>query len=280
MRVYLSADIEGCTGLVSWSQCGRPNSSYYDFAFARRMMTHDVNAAIRAVKAMGGSVVVKDSHGNSKNLLIDELEPETELISGHGAGADGMMMGIGDEPFDAALLIGYHARAGAKGAIMEHTITGGIHRLRINGVEHGEIGLAMGVAALYSVPVVAISSDAAGCDEFTAYKTGGAAAETKVGYGRYMGKLWHPKDTSEVIFQAVQAGLKNRSKVKLFPIDGPHVVEIEFNRQEEANTVAKLQGFTQVDGYTVRAERRNFREAHTAIWNAVAMSGAGADSGN
>lgn len=280
MRVYISADIEGCTGLVSWSQCGRPNGSHYDFAFARRMMTHDVNAAIRAARDLGATVVVKDSHGNSKNLLIDELEAGTELVSGHGTGSDGMMMGLGDEKFDAALLIGYHARAGAKGGIMEHTITGGIHRLKINGVEHGEMGLSMGVAALYGVPVVAVSSDTAGCDEFTAYKTGGVAAETKTGYGRYMGRLWHPTDTADVIYQAVQVGLKNRQKVRPLAFEGRLKVEIEFNRQEEANTVAKLQGFTQTDGYTVVTERANYREAHTAIWNAVGMSGIGRESGD
>ena len=26
MKVYISADIEGISGIVSWSQCGRPNS--------------------------------------------------------------------------------------------------------------------------------------------------------------------------------------------------------------------------------------------------------------
>ncbi|MFN8852167.1 MAG: M55 family metallopeptidase, partial [Armatimonadota bacterium] len=47
MRVYISADIEGVTGVVSWKQCGSPSGEHYDWAFARRMMTHDVNAAIR-----------------------------------------------------------------------------------------------------------------------------------------------------------------------------------------------------------------------------------------
>ena len=45
---------------------------HYDYAFARRMMTHDVNAAIRGARAAGATeVVVKDSHNNSKNLLLD-----------------------------------------------------------------------------------------------------------------------------------------------------------------------------------------------------------------
>ena len=96
MKVYISADIEGITGLVSWSHCGRGDSQRWDFPFARRMMTHDVNAAIRGAKAAGASeIVIKDSHGNSKNLLIDELEPGVRLVSGHGSGIDGMMQAHG-----------------------------------------------------------------------------------------------------------------------------------------------------------------------------------------
>src|SRR5687768_14334167 len=97
MKVYISADIEGITGLVSWSQCSRPDGSSYDYQFARRMMTHDVNAAVRGARAAGATeVVIKDSHGNSKNLLIDGLEPGVQLVSGHGSGTDGMMEGIDD----------------------------------------------------------------------------------------------------------------------------------------------------------------------------------------
>src|SRR5277367_1350336 len=108
MRVYISADIEGITGLVSWSQCSRPDGNSYDYPFARRMMTHDVNAAVRGARKGGATdIVIKDSHGNSKNLLIDELESGVHLVSGHGCGIDGMMEGI-DAAFDAAMLVGYH----------------------------------------------------------------------------------------------------------------------------------------------------------------------------
>ena len=68
-------------------------------------MTHDINAAIRGCKAAGATeIVIKDSHGNSKNLSIDELEPGVRLISGHGAGIDGMMQGrpASSEPHNGA----------------------------------------------------------------------------------------------------------------------------------------------------------------------------------
>src|SRR2546423_11223673 len=104
MRIFISGDIEGITGIVSWSQCGKPSSDNYDFPFARRMYTHDINAAIRGAKTGGATqVVVNDGHHTGKNLLIDELEGGTELISGYGSGIDGMMDGV-DVRFDAAML--------------------------------------------------------------------------------------------------------------------------------------------------------------------------------
>lgn len=101
MKVFISVDIEGATGITSFSQCSRPDSAYFDYPFARRMLTHDVNAAIRGLRSAGATrIVVKDSHATCKNLLVAELEPGTELISGNGAEKDGMMAGI-DESFDA-----------------------------------------------------------------------------------------------------------------------------------------------------------------------------------
>ena len=55
MRVYISGDIEGITGIVSWSQAEGPTNEAYDFAFARQMYTHDLNAAIRGARAAGAS---------------------------------------------------------------------------------------------------------------------------------------------------------------------------------------------------------------------------------
>jgi len=278
MRVYISADIEGVTGLVSWSQCGRPNSQHYDFAFARRMMTHDVNAAVRGARAGGATFIrIKDSHGNSKNLLVDELEPGVELVSGHGAGADGMMEGL-DDSFDAALLIGYHARAGTLGGIMEHTITGGIHRMWVNGAEMGEIGLSSAAAGHKGVPIAFVSSDAAGCREASEL-LGVPTAVVKEGYGRYMGKMLHPEETSTLIGDGVMNAL-SASLRSPFVLDEPVTIRVEFNRAEEADWVGRAPEVKRVDGYTCELSAGSFAQAHRAFWVMIGLSAAGARSGD
>lgn len=273
MRVYISADIEGITGLVSWSQCSRPDGKSFDYAFARRMMTHDVNAAIRGARAAGATdIVVKDSHGNSKNLLIEDLEPGVRLVSGHGAGTDGMMQGI-DETFDCAMLVGYHAMAGTLGGVMEHTITGGVHRLWVNGHECGEIGLSAGVAGRYGVPIVMVSSDAAGCAEASALMPGIETAVTKEGIGRYMANLVHPAETALRIEVAAERAVAAHSSIDPHRWNEPTLIRVEFNRAEEADMGAKLLSVpTRVNGYTCEGRYPTYQEAHRVVWNLMAMS--------
>jgi D-amino peptidase len=279
VKVFISADIEGITGLVSWSQCSRPDGKSWDYPFARRMMTHDVNAAVRGARAGGATeIVIKDSHGNSKNLLIDELEPGVELVSGHGSGPDGMMQGI-DTSFDAAMLVGYHAMAGTAGGIMEHTISGGVHRMFVNGRESGEMGLSAGVAGRYGVPLVFVSSDQAGCDELTALIPGIQTVVTKAGYGRYMGKLRHPSDTGPEI-EAIAKRATETIATKPHIWQEPCTISVEFNRSEEADMCAKLPRVKRVNGFTLEGTFPTYREAHQVVWNLLAMSfeGIGAQS--
>lgn len=236
-------------------------------------MSHDVNAAVRGARKAGADrVVVKDSHGNSKNLLIEDLEPGVELVSGHGARTDGMMVGL-DESFDSAMLVGYHAMAGTLGGIMEHTITGGVHRLWINGVETGEMGLSAGVAGTYGVPLIMVSSDAAGCEEASSLVPGLEMAIVKEGYGRYMGRLLHPSETAPRIEAAAERAVRRTAEIAPKRYDEPTTVRVEFNRAEEADMGAKLvPNPTRVDGYTLERTFDTYAEAHRFAWNLMAMS--------
>lgn len=277
MKVYISADIEGVTGLVAWSQCGRPDGQHYDYPFARRMMTHDVNAAIRGARAAGaGEIVVKDSHGSMKNLLIDELEQGVELISGFGSGTHGMMQGI-DSSFTAVMLIGYHGMAGTLHGIMEHTISGGVHRLSINGTPSGELALSAGIAGFHGVPVVTVSSDQAGCLEAAGLLPGVETFATKFGLGRYMGRLLHPHETGPGIEAAAKRGLLAK-RAKPFVTSGPIKITLEFNRSEDADLCATLTEVTRIDAYACEGVGDDFERAHRAVWNMIETASMGANA--
>src|SRR6266516_1332642 len=80
-------------------------------------------AAVEGAVAAGATrVVVNDSHWFMRNLLAEELHQAAELVSGDPKPRS-MVQGIDEkEPggFDAALFIGYHARAGTRHAILDH----------------------------------------------------------------------------------------------------------------------------------------------------------------
>lgn len=279
MKVFISADMEGITGLVSWSQCGENTSKCYDFAFAREMMTHDVNAAIRGARKAGATeIMVRDAHGNSKSLLVSLLEPPVTLASGSGHGViQGMMTGL-DSTFDAAMLIGYHAKAGTKRAIMEHTLTGGIHRLKLNGVEYGEMGLSAFAAGDLGVPIVTISSDQAGITEAEGLVSAVATAVTKFPLSRYAGKLLDPDETAHRIESAAEKGVGARKSIKAKKWSGECTLELEFCRSEMADNAAWYPGLEQIDGYTLRGTYPSFEEAHRAIWVMTSLESGGVRS--
>jgi D-amino peptidase len=71
LKVYISADMEGVTGVASADQLG-PTS--FEYQQARQWMTAEVLAAMQGAREAGATeLVVSDSHGNGQSLLIDRF---------------------------------------------------------------------------------------------------------------------------------------------------------------------------------------------------------------
>lgn len=269
MHVLISADIEGVTGTVSWRQAGSPTGDHYDWPFARRMMTHDVNAAIRGAREAGATrIVVKDSHGNSKNLLVDELEDGVELISGLGTFPEGMVTGVSSD-VACCVLVGYHAMAGTAEGVMEHTITGSVRRLSVNGSEWGEMAMAAATCGSYGVPVVAVTSDDKGTAEAAHMLPGVQTATVKHGMGRYMGRLLHPSVTGPLIQDTVAKAVAGSASVAPFVVHGPLVVELEHNKTEETEAASTVPGWAKTGAHIVRAEFPDWKTALPSVWRAM-----------
>ena len=272
MKAYISVDIEGATGIASFSQCSRPDSQHFDYGVARRMLTQDVNAAIRGLRTGGVTeITVKDSHATCKNLLVDELEPGTQLISGFGAAKDGMMDGI-DSSFDVSLLVGYHGMAGLERAMMDHALVGGLYRFWINDALAGEIAISAAVAGAYGVPTILVTGDGVTCKEAADCIPGIHTYRTKEGFGRYMGKLLHPSETTPGIEQAAILALQSVGEIKPYVIEGEVTMRAEFRNTEEADLPALMEGVTRLDGYTLEWSRSDFISAHRAALAIFNMS--------
>ncbi|MBI1756024.1 MAG: M55 family metallopeptidase [Fimbriimonas ginsengisoli] len=261
MDVFISVDLEGITGTVSFSQCDHPDGKS-EYPYARRMMTHDVNAAIRGARLAGAKrIVVKDAHWTCKNLLIDELETGIELISGFGGEKDGMMDGV-DSSFGAAMLVGYHVMPGGSPGVMDHALVGGLHRFLVNGEAWGEIATSAAVAAEYGVPLVAVSSDESGCEEARRMVPFVETFATKQGMAHSAARCLHPSVTGPGIEAASKRGVEGASRIKPARCPGPVTMRAEFVTTDEADPGTIVEGVTRVDGYTLEWTRPDFLSAH------------------
>src|SRR4051812_14238286 len=158
LRVFISVDMEGLAGVVSGAEV---SATGLDYAHFRAIMAGETNAAIDgAFRAGATDVLVRDGHGDKRNLLPADVDPRARLLRGASSGPKNMMEGI-DSSFDAAVFIGYHAKAGTPGAILEHTSTGNVVDFTINGVSLPEGGYNALTAGLYGVPVVFAAGDRA-----------------------------------------------------------------------------------------------------------------------
>ena len=99
MKILIATDMEGITGVTTWDQVTPGHAEYARF---RRLMTQDVNAAIRgAFEAGAEEVIVADGHWNASNILIEELDPRARLNTGSPSPFS-MMQGI-DESVDGVM---------------------------------------------------------------------------------------------------------------------------------------------------------------------------------
>jgi len=162
VKIYIITDMEGITGVVSPDKQAKPGSPGYEEA--REFLMSDLNAAVEGVLEGGASeVLIYDMHYYGLNVILDKLHPKAKIIMGnpHIVSPE---MGL-NNTFKGMLMIGFHAMAETKGALLPHTYSYDMKALYLNGVLMGEIGMEAAIAGLYGVPLIMVSGDSKGIEE-------------------------------------------------------------------------------------------------------------------
>lgn len=260
MKVLISVDIEGVSGAVALNHTASNHSEYQRF---RKIMTAEANAAIEGALAGGADqIVVNDSHGSMTNILIEELNPVAELISGSPK-PFGMMQGIGED-IDAVMLIGYHASAGTSGAVISHTNTGSVQEVRLNGQVVGEAGFNAAVAGAYGAPVVLVAGDRAVTEEVRELL--GADVETvavKEGITWTSARCLNPEVTRKRIREAAERALSR--PVKPYIVQPPITVRATFQLPIHGDMAALVPGSRRLDGCTLEWTGPDMQAVHAAF---------------
>jgi D-amino peptidase len=205
VKVYLSADMEGITGLVDAEDVQPPGR---DYERGRVMMTEDVNAAIRGAYGAGATaVLVNDAHGPMRNLLPDLLDPRAALIKGRPKPM-GMMEGLNSE-YDAVVCVGYHARAGVLG-VLSHSFMGHeIEDIWLDDRPCGEIGLFHAASSAYGVPVALLTGDDRACDEMKDWDPSVVTVPVKYAKDRFAAQLVPVADARDAIEKSTFRALRD-----------------------------------------------------------------------
>jgi len=265
MRIYISADLEGVSGVVATDHTSTEGS---DYGRARRLMTAEVDAAARAALDAGAEeVVVNDGHGGMRNLLIEELSPEVRLMTGTPK-ILGQMEGIDcSEGFDGCIFIGYHARAGTHG-VLNHTISGAVvSRVRLNGRELGETGLNAALAGKFSVPLVLVSGDSNVCEQAREIVPEVVTVAVKEAAGRYAALCQSPVRARSLIASGVTEALEKmqRGEIRPYEVKGPVEVVLATVDTAMADLAELLPGSRRVDELSVAYEGKDACEAYRAL---------------
>jgi len=242
MKILIAADMEGVTGVVSWSHVTTDHPEYARF---RKLMTEDVNAAIRGAFEGGASeVLVSDGHSYGRNILIEDLDARARLNSGTPSPFS-MVQGI-ESGVSAVMFVGYHARIGTQNAILEHTWSDErVANLWINGDLFGEIGLNAAVSGHFNAPVIMISGDQSACAEAAELLKGIETAIVKYASGRMAAELLPPNVTQNLIQAAASRAVqcfKNGQAPQPLRLSPPITMAIDFVQSEMADRAAWLPG--------------------------------------
>ncbi|MGC8779294.1 MAG: M55 family metallopeptidase [Anaerolineae bacterium] len=272
MKILIAADMEGITGVVHADQTDSTHAEYQRF---RRLMTADVNAAIRGAFAGGADeVVVSDGHGSGRNILIEELDGRARLNSGSPSPFS-MVQGI-DGGVHGVLFVGYHARMGTPNAILDHTWSSArVAGVWLNGEPVGEIGLNAAVAGHFGAAVVMISGDQSACAEATALLGPIETAVVKQATGRTSAECLPPAVTHKLIEQTAKTAVERLREGKAprpLRVATPVTIAVELIRSEMADAASLVPGARRRDK-TIEVTAPDMAAAYRAARAVMSLAG-------
>ncbi|MFZ3578574.1 M55 family metallopeptidase [Virgibacillus sp. DJP39] len=261
MKLYVSVDMEGITGLPDYTYV---DSKQINYERGRKIMTDETNYVIDAAYQFGCSeVVINDSHSKMNNILIEQLHPYAQLITGD-VKPYSMMQGL-DRSYEGAMFVGYHAQAGKFG-VMSHAMIHAVRNFFINDKPIGELGFNAYVAGYFGVPILLVAGDDQAAAEAEALIPGVTTAAVKQTVSRSSVKSLTPKKAGELLTEKVAAALENRHNVHpLTPPNNP-TLKIEFSNYGQAEWANLMPGTSIVPGTTiVKFEAKDILEAYQAM---------------
>lgn len=255
MRIYISVDMEGVSGVTRWEDVTVRGQ---DYQRARSWMTADVNAAVRGARAGGATeFVVEENHGVEMlcNLVLDEIDPDVEVVRGVPRGGATTIAAL-DGSYDAMFLVGHHAKAGDYPGFCAHTISYTHYadvRLAGRSISEGEIFSI--VAAQHGVPTALIAGDDVVTAELAKACPGIEMAVVKRAMSRTGGAIVPPARARETIAVAAAHAVERVRAGEIVAADFHPPYEMEVELRQPLPEDARRAISTRFPEFTVRDDR-------------------------
>lgn len=268
MRVMIWVDMEGIAGIETWDQVSGGKPQYEE---GRRLMTAEVNAAVRGAKAAGADdIIVIDCHGaggahSFKSLIPERLEPGATYVLGHAwcRYIEPLQTGC-----DASLIVGAHAKAGTLDGVLCHTVSSEAwYNAWINEQLVGESGIEAAICGTFGVPIVFVAGDEATCREVTELLGPKlVTAPVKKGLSRFSAVTLAHADACDLIERRVREALSTRDWPEPYRPTSPVTFTVELSSPEHSASFAGRPGVEIVDPRKVVATGDNFWDLWDRFW--------------
>ena len=223
VKVYIQTDIEGVAGVTFFENRDEDSiSNYFHRERMRKLLTGEVNAAVKAAFDSGATeVVINDSHGSAYNIHFEDLDPRCEILHGRGGSQPFWLQDI-DQGFDLMLLVGMHAMGGTEGANLPHSKW----ILNDGEIYLSEASMAAALAGFYGVKTVFISGDQYVTQEVGEKIPNIEMAIVKKALGPYFARSKMPKAAQQLIYHGVSRAIKNEAQIEPYLLKPPFALNL------------------------------------------------------
>jgi D-amino peptidase len=285
IKVMLLYDMEGMSGATDFRYTTSGHTDQY--VEGRKMMTADVNAAIRGLVAGGATeIIIVDGHGSGNrsgpDVLVDQLQ--SPAVMHYRDTSFDIYMDSYDASFDAIVAVGMHAAAGNQVGFLAHTYTAEDIEYTVNGIPFNESMLLAAGAARLKIPLIMVSGDDQLGKEIARNMPWVKYATVKRAIDLGTAEALPAEESARRIERAARDALRNLDDAQLPDWPGPYRFFLRYQDQQQARAGAMVPGAEVVrDGLGVqfhaddfevgyRRSTRSISMASSIGWNTATMS--------
>lgn len=256
MKIYISADIEGVSGIVNWDEATRWKP---DYSIYREEMIKEVQAACEGANNSGADEIwIMDAHGVGRNLDFSGLPLNTKLIRSFNGHPFCMMQELNDS-FDAVVMIGYHSYAGSGENPLAHSLETDLAYIKINREFASEFIINAYTASYAGVPVVFVSGDIGLCGHVKAINKNITVFGLNKGIGNSIISI-HPELAYKGIKDGVSDSLKGDMQKCKIPLPEYFEVELSYINHTKAYKASFYPGMKRVSAHNLIFETGDYFE--------------------